>query len=118
MEDFEIKYEVENAQSYLAKGQSPIQVRRALIESGIEKEMATKISKEAYIRFLQSNARTKIIRGSIWFGAGLATSIILFQIGNKFSYLVIVGAIWGLIQVLSGISNIKSTKELSNNLFI
>lgn len=118
MEDFEINYEIANAQSYLEKGQTPIQVRRALIENGIEKEIASKISKEAYIRFLRNNARTKIVRGGLWLIGGLITSIILFQNGNKFSYLAIAGAIWGLFEMLSGISRIKSANELSDNLFI
>ncbi|RYU96615.1 hypothetical protein [Emticicia agri] len=118
MEDFEIKYEIENAQSYLAKGQSPIQVRRILIENGIEKEMASRISKEAYIKFLRENATTKIVRGGLWFVGGLITSVILFQNDNKGSYLAIAGAVWGLFEMLSGISRTKSAKELSDNLFI
>jgi hypothetical protein len=118
MEDFEINYEIANAQSHLEKGQTPIQVRRALIENGIEKEMASKISKEAYIKFLRENAKTKIIRGGIWLIGGLITSVILFQNGNKLSYLAIAGTIWGLFEMLSGISRIRSAKELSSSLFI
>ncbi|MBA4852299.1 hypothetical protein [Emticicia sp. BO119] len=104
MEDFEINYEIANAKAYLEKGQSPVQIRRILIDNGIEKEMASRISKKAYIRFLKSSARIKIIRGSVWLVAGLLTSIFLFQYADKLSYLVILGSIWGLFQVISGIS--------------
>jgi hypothetical protein len=54
MQDFEIEYEINQAISYFKKGQSAIQIRRNIIEKGIPKEFASKISKGAYFRFFAS----------------------------------------------------------------
>lgn len=113
MESFEIEYEINDAISYFQKGQTAIQIRRNIIEKGISKEFASKISKEAYFRFLHQNAKIKIIRGLLWLVGGLTTSIILFQIGNKFSYIAIFGSFWGLFQVFSGISNKRNANIIA-----
>jgi len=112
MQDFEIEYEINEAIRYFKKGQSAIQIRRNIIEKGISKEFASKISKRAYFKFLHQNAKIKIIRGIVWLIGGFITSIILFQIGNKFSYIAIFGSVWGLFKVFSGISNKRNANTL------
>jgi hypothetical protein len=116
MEEFEIEYEINDAISCFQKGQTAIQIRRNIIEKGISKEFASQISKEAYFRFLHQNSRIKINRGLLWLIGGVITSIILFQVDNKFSYIAIFGSFWGLFQVFSGISNKRSANDIKSNL--
>ena len=114
MEDFE--FEIKNAIEQLSQGISPIAIRRNLIEQNFEKEIASKISKEAYQRFLQKNGKTKMIRGIVWFIFGFLMTVWLFSENNRLSYLVCIGTIYGFFQIISGIFQMKSSKKLSSEL--
>ncbi len=93
---------------FLKKGGTPVQFRSHLLEKGFPSNVASKISKQAFYEFLKKNGKLKIIYGICWFTVCIIISFLLY----KFTYTIygwfLGGAIWGIIQLLTGILNINS----------